>query len=939
MSSLGVRQRAGDVNPSLTVFVKDLRSPHSRKRPLVVRSWSSVKDLKDSLASLLNIPSSQQRLFYRGRELRNQHLLQDCGIYQNGATIFFAIARDVSQQKYALELYQSLRPPRGLLRLVNHAKRALDLGFAPTMALEGTGGTYFLSDTRKRKLLAFKPQDEEPFTPNNPRGFEQNFDKNQVCMRPGVRPGEACVREVAAYLLDKGHFSSIPATTLVEARHPAFCYRTGKEVVKLGSLQEFVHHDEVVSDISPSKLSTHQVHKIAILDMRLLNTDRNDANILVRRKSSSSRDNRDGSRGDSSTPHWSSLSSISSPSSSSYGALLFFTIRSPWQCSSFVTFVCSSHPHRNPVRYELIPIDHGYILPEVLEVGWCDWCWLDWPQLKQPLDDECKKFIRDLSPAGDAEWISNKLALRDESLVNFQAASMLLQEGVKADLNLYEIASIVVRVDLDKKSGLERLMDRADDLARAAAYNNTSPGSQRGSSHKTTLVTQSCTKMDSVPFAVPFSNATLGRGLKNLERLTSGRGRRSSHASHTDTWSTDTYSSGDDGSGMSGTESSSSGDGIGASGGKSPVGFWRESFAAMDAKNKNRPLNTTWSAEMEKGEVQQLNGSPPSLLDSFPLGNSPASPASSGYDVGLGTEDDDDDDEGSKEPAWSVGTGGYGMSPFGSPIASVPASGPTSLTPVETNEGGPKLKLAITPHSPRTNGVPGPGTHLAARGGAKGAGVASVYGEPSMEPRPCHHMTASPPNPNPKQALHRQISKVMEEEGVAPPRLMSKPSSSGLSVHCSSAIPQVPDASRELCGGDVNSKHQEAEGAGACDKNRSRSSCREGQADCTGQSPKQTNQMSQSQSLYKPVKIVRSHSYNGMRSKALYDQGGPAHRGAGGTKARRIGRPSKLSEEYKKLFFDFLAVLIRDTTNRLSKQCPERGNNSGGLRVAAEGDS
>jgi phosphatidylinositol 4-kinase type 2 len=50
-------------------------------------------------------------------------------------------------------------------------KRGLELGLAPSLSLEGTGGTYFLTDTRKRKLAAFKPQDEEPFAPNNPRGF------------------------------------------------------------------------------------------------------------------------------------------------------------------------------------------------------------------------------------------------------------------------------------------------------------------------------------------------------------------------------------------------------------------------------------------------------------------------------------------------------------------------------------------------------------------------------------------------------------------------------------------------------------------------------------------------------------------------------------------------------------------------------------------------
>ncbi len=40
------------------------------------------------------------------------------------------------------------------------------------------------------------------------------------CLRQGIRPGELCLREVAAFLLDRDGFSSVPMTTLTEARHP-----------------------------------------------------------------------------------------------------------------------------------------------------------------------------------------------------------------------------------------------------------------------------------------------------------------------------------------------------------------------------------------------------------------------------------------------------------------------------------------------------------------------------------------------------------------------------------------------------------------------------------------------------------------------------------------------------------------------------------------------
>jgi len=37
-----------------------------------------------------------------------------------------------------------------------------------------------------------------------------------------VLSGEACIREVAAYLLDTDGFSGVPPTTMVEAQHDGF---------------------------------------------------------------------------------------------------------------------------------------------------------------------------------------------------------------------------------------------------------------------------------------------------------------------------------------------------------------------------------------------------------------------------------------------------------------------------------------------------------------------------------------------------------------------------------------------------------------------------------------------------------------------------------------------------------------------------------------------
>uniref|UniRef100_A0AAV1TR18 Ubiquitin-like domain-containing protein n=1 Tax=Peronospora matthiolae TaxID=2874970 RepID=A0AAV1TR18_9STRA len=438
---------------TVAVYVKDFRDPLERRKKLVLHPWASIKDIKNQLQVVFNVPSNAQKLFYQGRELKNAHNLQQCGIYHDNAVVDFVARRpqnvammytqkcdegrgfDVSNRrnngegcgaKRAAE-YQvdnnampNLRPeqmpvvnihpygvhllPVVLMKIMHQALQGLALGLAPVLAMDGTGGTYFLKDPSHRNVGCFKPQDEEPFGPNNPRGLVGQL--GQSGLRRGILSGEACERELAAYILDKDHFAGVPATSLVESRHPVFNYTgsAGALHFKMGSLQEFVRHDDVVSDLAPNQFSIHQVHKIALLDMRLLNTDRNDANVLVRKRRSS----------------------------------------------------IASH-----VEYELIPIDHGYCLPQFLEIGWCDWCWYNWPQLQKPLSIEDRAYVLSLSAQEDADRLAKRIPLRRACRRNMIIAGMVVQQGVRADLTLYEIARTMCREDLDAPSTLEQLCTKA----------------------------------------------------------------------------------------------------------------------------------------------------------------------------------------------------------------------------------------------------------------------------------------------------------------------------------------------------------------------------------------------------------------------------------------------------------------------------------------------
>jgi len=114
----------------------------------------------------------------------------------------------------------------------------------------------------------------------------------------------------------------------------------------------------------------------------------------------------------------------------------------------------------------LIPIDHGYCLPEILEIAWCDWVWLDWAQAKMPISAELKEHILNFDVEHFAQLLKKVTNIRDECLLNMKITTRLLQKGIAAGLNLYNIAKIIARDNLDAPSLLEIIIAQARALAR-----------------------------------------------------------------------------------------------------------------------------------------------------------------------------------------------------------------------------------------------------------------------------------------------------------------------------------------------------------------------------------------------------------------------------------------------------------------------------------------
>jgi len=127
---------------------------------------------------------------------------------------------------------------------------------------EGIGGTYFVIEKNGQKFAVYKPSNEEAGCINNPK-------KNGNSSFPGIKPGEGYLREVAVYMLDHEHRAKVPFTQIV------------KEGENFGSLQKFLENDGSMADYGNSGIMVENVHNIAQLDIRIMNNDRNEENLLI----------------------------------------------------------------------------------------------------------------------------------------------------------------------------------------------------------------------------------------------------------------------------------------------------------------------------------------------------------------------------------------------------------------------------------------------------------------------------------------------------------------------------------------------------------------------------------------------------------------------------------------------------------------------------------
>ncbi|CAI0408729.1 unnamed protein product [Linum tenue] len=315
----------------------------------------------------------------------------------------------------------SVRLDSAIWNMVNSTFVGLEMGHPPIRSSEGTGGTYFMRNPSGQGFVSvFKPSDEEPNAVNNPQGLP--VSTNGEGLKRGTRVGEGAIREVAAYILDhpidgpRGlnnevmGFAGVPPTIVVQCLHKGFHHPEGFEYsaknVKIGSLQMFMKNEGSCEDVGPGRFPVEEVHKITVLDVRMANADRHAGNILIGKG--------EGDDGDGGN---------------------------------------------NTV---LIPIDHGYCLPETFED--CTFDWLYWPQAKQPYSPKVIDYINSLDAEFDLALLQfHGWNIPPQCARTLRISTMLLKKGVEKGLTPFDIGSIMCRQTVHKESVIEEIVREAED--------------------------------------------------------------------------------------------------------------------------------------------------------------------------------------------------------------------------------------------------------------------------------------------------------------------------------------------------------------------------------------------------------------------------------------------------------------------------------------------
>lgn len=371
----------------------------------------SANTIKRKIQLALNVPTDESTLTFGDHVLKN-----DLSSVRNHSPILLTrnslqrslstpclspTGKDTQQRDRSSPIEILAFPSRcsQTKQLVKDVVKGIKNDIDPKPVKIGLGGAYYFRDIDYNYVAIVKPTDEEPFAPNNPKGFTGRA-LGDPGLKKSVRVGETGFREVAAYLLDYDHFAKVPPTVLVKITHSVFHFKDvnnsnknvhkskPKKISKIASFQKYMPHDYDAGDHGTSSFPVSAVHRIGILDVRIFNTDRHAGNLLVKNIKSGI---------------------------GNFGG-----------------------------EVELIPIDHGLCLPETLENPYFEWIY--WAQASIPFSEDELEYIAKLDPKKDVEMLREELPMiREACLRVLVLCTIFLKDAAEFGLCLSDIGEMMTR--------------------------------------------------------------------------------------------------------------------------------------------------------------------------------------------------------------------------------------------------------------------------------------------------------------------------------------------------------------------------------------------------------------------------------------------------------------------------------------------------------------
>jgi hypothetical protein len=278
-------------------------------------------------------------------------------------------------------------------------------GSSPVNLDAGQTGTVYALESGDKKVAIFKPLDGEDFK------------------RRSLNPGQGAIREEAAYLVDRicGSQAHVPVTSR------ASIHVEGKELE--GSIQKFVSEVAGFADDfgMPRDLASacgivpqETVEALALLDMRIFNTDRHGGNLLI---------------------------------------------------------LGQQKPHG------LGPIDHGCCLPPWYSLGEAVFdAWSSWPQLKSsPSEYACKLASTAAEKLPQTCKTLEELGLEGSSIITLRLCTRLIYNGVSVHhIPIGKLAVLLLRDEEECFEELSWLEEKVFHCARDAGAKITLGKNDRG---------------------------------------------------------------------------------------------------------------------------------------------------------------------------------------------------------------------------------------------------------------------------------------------------------------------------------------------------------------------------------------------------------------------------------------------------------------------------